>query len=52
MDLGRELKRWRLQHGLSKRVLAEILRVSTSTLICWEEGQSEPHGQRYPGPAR
>lgn len=43
MDLGRELKRWRLQHGLSKRALAKILRVSTPTLTRWEEGPSEPH---------
>lgn len=43
MDLGRELKRWRLQHGLSKRAPAKILRVSTPTLTRREEGQSEPH---------
>ncbi len=43
MDLGRELKLWRLQHGLSKRALAKILRVSVPTLTRWEEGETEPH---------
>jgi transcriptional regulator with XRE-family HTH domain len=43
MDLGKELKIWRLKHGLSKRTLAQMLGVSVPTLTRWEEGQVEPH---------
>ncbi len=43
MDLGKELKIWRLKHGLSKRTLAQMLGVSVPTLTRWEEGLVEPH---------
>ncbi|MBC7221895.1 helix-turn-helix transcriptional regulator [Candidatus Bipolaricaulota bacterium] len=42
MDLGRELKLWRLQQGLSKRAVAKLLGVSIPTLTRWEEGLVEP----------
>lgn len=43
MDLGKELKLWRLSHGLSKRALAKLLGVSVPTLTRWEEGLVDPH---------
>lgn len=42
MDLGKELKLWRLRQGLSKRTVAKILGVSIPTLTRWEEGLVEP----------
>jgi len=42
MDLGKELKLWRLRQGLSKRAVAKILGVSIPTLTRWEEGLVEP----------
>lgn len=42
MDLGKELKLWRLSHGLSKRALAKLLGVSVPTLTRWEEGLVDP----------
>ncbi len=43
MDLGKELKLWRLRQGLSKRAVAKLLGVSIPTLTRWEEGLVEPH---------
>lgn len=41
--LGKRLRDFRLEKGLSKRALAKILGVSVPTLSRWEEGHSEPH---------
>jgi transcriptional regulator with XRE-family HTH domain len=44
MEFGeRNLKIWRLKHGLSKRTpWRKMLGVSVPTLIRWEEGLAEP----------
>ncbi|MCS7217294.1 MAG: helix-turn-helix domain-containing protein [Candidatus Bipolaricaulota bacterium] len=41
--LGKRLRDFRLERGLSKRALAKILGVSAPTLARWEEGEAEPH---------
>ncbi len=41
--LGKRLRDFRLEKGLSKRALAKILGVSVPTLSRWEEEAVEPH---------
>lgn len=41
--VGTRLKRFRLQHGWSKRHTANELGVSIPSVIRWEEGKSTPN---------
>lgn len=41
--VGMRLKRFRLQHGWSKRRMANELGVSIPSVIRWEEGTSVPN---------
>ncbi|HIE47597.1 TPA: XRE family transcriptional regulator [Candidatus Bipolaricaulota bacterium] len=41
--IGERLRRFRLEHGLSKRAVANRLGVSVPTIIRWEEGLSIPN---------
>ena len=40
-ELGKRLRVFRLENGLSKRATAQRLGVSTPSIIRWEEGISE-----------
>ena len=41
--LGERLRRFRLENGLSKRSVANMLGVSIPTIMRWEEGVSIPN---------
>lgn len=41
--LGERLRRFRLENGLSKRYVANMLGVSIPTIMRWEEGLSVPN---------
>ncbi len=41
--VGIRLRRFRLEHGWSKRRAADELGVSIPSVIRWEQGQSEPN---------
>lgn len=41
--LGERLRRFRLENGLSKRSVANMLGVSIPTIMRWEEGVSVPN---------
>lgn len=41
--IGERLRRFRLEHGLSKRAVANRLGVSVPTVMRWEEGVSVPN---------
>ncbi len=42
-QIGRMLRRYRLERGLSKRALAGHLGVSSPTVMRWESGESTPN---------
>ena len=43
-ELGKRLRGFRLENGLSKRATAERLGVSAPSIVRWEEGTAEPNG--------
>ena len=42
-ELGKRLQGFRLENGWSKRTIAKQLKVSTPSIIRWEEGISKPN---------
>ena len=42
-QLGARLRTFRLEHGWSKRAIAELLGVSTPSIMRWEDGTAEPN---------
>ncbi len=42
-SLGPALRRYRLEHGLSKRAVAGYLGVSIPTVMRWEAGEATPN---------
>lgn len=41
---GRDVKEWRVAHGLTQRRLAALLDVDQITISRWESGRREPPG--------
>ena len=46
--LGLELRRWRMDRGMSQAKLARLLGVSKSTIENWELGETVPIRDRLP----
>lgn len=40
--LGEQIKKLRIQKGLTQQQLAEVLHISTSSVGMWEQGRREP----------
>jgi DNA-binding XRE family transcriptional regulator len=40
--LGEQIKKWRLEHDLFQRNLAEMIGVDEMTIVNWEKGKTKP----------
>lgn len=43
MEISLMLKNLRIEHGLTQKELASMLKIGQATIACYENGQREPH---------